>query len=80
MVEDEPAPGPRQSRNSRCQTPHFRPGELIYIDVDGASYQGYKSCVYRTYCVGGEPTDEHQQYYDLASKWLWDSIEATKPG
>ena len=26
-------------------------GDLVYIDVDGASYQGYKSCVYRTFCV-----------------------------
>ena len=30
----------------------IRPGDLIYIDVDGASYQGYKSCVYRTFCCG----------------------------
>ena len=34
-------------------------GDLVYIDVDGASYQGYKSCVYRTFCVRqGEPGAE----------------------
>jgi hypothetical protein len=24
----------------------------VYINVDGASYQGYKSCIYRTFCCG----------------------------
>ena len=34
-------------------------GDLVYIDVDGASYQGYKSCVYRTFCVRqGQPGAE----------------------
>lgn len=58
----------------------IRPGELVIIDLAALTWNGYKSCVYRTYCVGGEPTDEHKQTYDLAHKWLWDSIEATKPG
>lgn len=58
----------------------IRPGELVIIDLAALTWNGFKSCVYRTYCVGGEPTDEHKEYYDLAHKWLWDSIEATKPG
>ncbi|MHB1772249.1 MAG: M24 family metallopeptidase [Acidimicrobiales bacterium] len=35
---------------------------------------------YRTYCVGGKPTAEHRQYYDLALKWLYDSIDAVSAG
>ena len=58
----------------------IRPGELVIVDLAALTWNGFKSCVYRTYCVGGKPTDEHQQTYDLAHKWLWDSIEATKPG
>jgi Xaa-Pro dipeptidase len=58
----------------------IRPGELVIIDLAALTWNGFKSCVYRTYCVGGKPTDEHQQTYDLAHKWLWDSIDATKPG
>ena len=58
----------------------IRPGELVIIDLAALTWNGFKSCVYRTYCVGGKPTDEHQQTYDLAHKWLWDSIEATGPG
>ena len=58
----------------------IRPGDMVIIDLAALTWNGFKSCVYRTYCVGGEPTDEHQQYYDLASKWLWDSIEMVRPG
>jgi Xaa-Pro dipeptidase len=58
----------------------IRPGELVIIDLAALTWNGFKSCVYRTYCVGGKPTDEMQKTYDTAHKWLWDSIEATKPG
>ena len=58
----------------------IRPGDIVIIDLAALTWDGFKSCVYRTYCVGGKPTAEHQEYYDLASKWLWDSIDATKPG
>ncbi len=36
----------------------IRPGELVIIDVAALTWNGFKSCVYRTYCVGGTPTDE----------------------
>jgi Xaa-Pro dipeptidase len=58
----------------------IRPGDLVIIDLAALTWNGFKSCVYRTYCVGGKPTDAHQRTYDEAHKWLWDSIEATKPG
>lgn len=58
----------------------IRPGELVIIDIAALTWNGFKSCVYRTYCAGGKPTAEHQRTYDLAHKWLWDSIEAVRPG
>ena len=58
----------------------IRPGELVIIDLAALTWNGFKSCVYRTYCVGGKPTAEHQEYYDLAHKWLWDAIAEVKPG
>ena len=42
----------------------IRPGELVIIDVAALTWNGFKSCVYRTYCVGGKPTDEMRRYYD----------------
>ncbi|MEK7701296.1 MAG: M24 family metallopeptidase, partial [candidate division NC10 bacterium] len=41
---------------------------------------GYKSCYYRTYCVGKQPTQEMKDYYATALKWLYDSINAVRPG
>jgi Xaa-Pro aminopeptidase len=58
----------------------IRPGELVIVDLAALTWNGFKSCCYRTYCVGGTPTNEHQKTYDAAHKWLWASIEATKPG
>jgi Xaa-Pro dipeptidase len=58
----------------------IRPGDLVIIDLAALTWNGFKSCVYRTYCVGGTPTAEMQKTYDEAHTWLWDSIEATKPG
>jgi Xaa-Pro aminopeptidase len=58
----------------------IRPGDLVIIDLAALTWNGFKSCVYRTYCVGGKPTDEQKRYYADAHKWLWDSIAAVKPG
>jgi Xaa-Pro aminopeptidase len=58
----------------------IRPGEIVIIDLAALTWNGFKSCYYRTYCVGGKPTDEHKRYYDTALKWLYDSIEAVRPG
>ena len=58
----------------------IRPGELVIVDLAALTWNGFKSCVYRTYCVGGKPTDEMRQYYDTAHQWLWDAIEVVRPG
>jgi Xaa-Pro aminopeptidase len=58
----------------------IRPGELVIIDLAALTWNGFKSCMYRTYCVGGKPTAEMQKTYDAAHDWLWRSIEKVKPG
>jgi Xaa-Pro aminopeptidase len=58
----------------------IRPGEIVIIDLAALTWNGFKSCYYRTYCVGGTPTAEHREYYNIALKWLYDSIEVVKPG
>jgi Xaa-Pro dipeptidase len=57
----------------------IRPGDLIYIDVDGASYQGYLSCVYRTFCCG-KATQEQKDLYEECRAMLYDGISAVKAG
>src|SRR5699024_7929748 len=58
----------------------IRPGDMVIIDLAALTWNGYKSCCYRTYCVGGDPTDEMRRYYDEAHTWLWDSIAEVRPG
>ena len=70
--------GPNAWPNWRNFDRMIRPGELVIVDLAALTWNGFKSCYRPT--VGGKPTDEHQKTYDLAHKWLWDSIEATKPG
>jgi Xaa-Pro aminopeptidase len=57
----------------------IRPGDLIYIDVDGASYQGYKSCVYRTFCCG-KATQEQKDLYEECRAMLYDGMSVIKDG
>ena len=57
----------------------LRPGDLVYIDVDGASYQGYKSCIYRTFCCG-KATQEQKDLYEEARAMLYDGMSVIKDG
>lgn len=58
----------------------IRPGEIVIIDLAALTWNGFKSCYYRTFCVGGKPTKEQKEYYALALKWLYDAINVVKPG
>jgi len=57
----------------------IRPGDLIYIDVDGACYMGYMSCVYRTFCCG-KATPEQKELYEECRSMLYAGIGAIKAG
>jgi Xaa-Pro aminopeptidase len=57
----------------------IRPGDLIYIDVDGASYQGYKTCIYRTFCCG-KATNEQRDLFAEAKEMLYTGMSAVKDG
>ena len=56
----------------------IRPGELIYFDI-GNTYNGYKTCYYRTFSCG-VPNADQKKAYDRALKWLRDSIKQIKAG
>ncbi len=58
----------------------LRPGDLVFIDLAAVTWNGYKSCYYRTYCVAGEPTKEQKQVYRQAYDWLYDAIHTVRPG
>ena len=56
----------------------IRPGDMVYLDIMH-SYMGYRTCYYRTF-VCGKPTKAQLEAYELAWKWLKDSIDVVKPG
>jgi len=56
-----------------------RAGDLVYIDVDGAAYQGYKQCVYRTFCCG-KATNEQKEIYEESRNMLYSAMSGIKAG
>ena len=58
----------------------IKPGDITFMDLAALTWNGYKSCYYRTYCVGARPTQEMKDYYAIALEWLYDSIDAVKAG
>ena len=56
----------------------FVPGDMVFLDIMH-SYNGYRTCYYRTF-VCGKPTKPQLEAYEIAWKWLKDSIDAVKPG
>jgi Xaa-Pro dipeptidase len=57
-----------------------QPGDITFMDLAALTWNGYKSCYYRTYCVGREPTQKMKDVYAEALDWLYASIEAVKVG
>ncbi|MEA3021452.1 MAG: hypothetical protein QOK01_304, partial [Alphaproteobacteria bacterium] len=58
----------------------IQPGDIVFMDLAALTWNGYKSCYYRTYCVGKEPSKEQKDTYATALQWLYDSIGAVKVG
>jgi Xaa-Pro aminopeptidase len=57
---------------------YFRPGDQAFFDIL-QSYQGYRTCYYRTFNIGRATPGQHDAYRK-AREWLDAAIEAIKPG
>jgi Xaa-Pro aminopeptidase len=57
-----------------------RPGDMFIIDINGVSFQGYRTCYYRTYVVGDKPTDFQKEIYNCAYEGLMALTATFKPG
>ena len=57
-----------------------RPGDFVIIDINGVSFQGYRTCFYRTYLVGDEPTQFQKDVYKVTRDGLYAMTECLKPG
>ena len=56
----------------------FRPGDQAFFDIL-QSYQGYRTCYYRTFNIG-RSTPAQVDAYVKAREWIDASIQAIKPG
>jgi len=73
--------GPNTWPNWRNFTDRIiQPGDMVFMDLAALTWNGYKSCYCRTYCVGREPTQEMKNTYQEAYDRLYDSIGAVKVG
>ena len=56
----------------------IRPGDQAFFDII-QSYNGYRTCYYRTFGVGSA-TSAQRDAYRLAREWMDAAIEAVRPG
>jgi len=73
--------GPHTSRGVavQCSDRAIRPGDLVAVALCNISYNGYKSCYYRTFSCG-KPTQAQKDAYAICRDYLYDAIKAIKPG
>lgn len=57
---------------------YFRPGDQAFFDIL-QSYQGYRTCYYRTFNIGRATPVQHDAYVKCR-EWLDAAIELIKPG
>jgi len=57
-----------------------RPGDMFIIDINGVSFQGYRTCYYRTYLVGDKPTEFQKEVYNCAYEGLMALTNSIKAG
>jgi Xaa-Pro aminopeptidase len=55
-------------------------GDLVYCDHVGVSFLGYKTCYYRTFLVGRDPTDKEKDWYKRLLDRIDAVIDAIRPG
>ena len=58
----------------------IRPGDFVNVDLNGVSFQGYRTCFYRTYLVGDEPTQFQKEVYGVTYDALCAMTSILRPG
>jgi Xaa-Pro aminopeptidase len=75
--------GPNTAPNYLGRMPTDRiiqPGDLLFWDIFGASYMGYRSCYYRTFKVGTKPTEQEKDWFKKCREYLYNAVEVLKDG
>ncbi len=57
----------------------LRPGEMVIVDMAGQSYNGYKTCYYRSFTCG-KATQRQKELYEECREMLYAGISKVKAG
>lgn len=63
----------------RPTSARIQPGDAVVVDF-GAIFDGYRSDMTRTFCVGGEPTGELAKIFEVVLASQADGVAAVAPG
>jgi len=77
------ASGPRgwpNYRGSGSTDRIIQPGDLFFQDIYDVSYNGYRTCYYRTFCVGRKPTAKQRDWHKQCYDWIYSALAEVKPG
>ncbi|MFC1861618.1 M24 family metallopeptidase, partial [Chloroflexota bacterium] len=58
----------------------IRPGDIVYWDLWGMTWNGYRSCYYRTFSAGFKASQKAQDALKVANEKQYNAITAVKPG
>lgn len=58
----------------------IRPGDVVYWDPWGLSWNGYKSCYYRSFIAGFKAPQRVKDSIKLANEMQYNALTAVKPG
>jgi Xaa-Pro aminopeptidase len=75
--------GPNTAPNYLGRSPQDRivqPGDLVFIDLWGVTYMGYKTCYYRTFKVGTKPSAKEKDLFKRCREFLYRGLEELKAG
>jgi len=74
------AAGPNSAKpHHRPSDRLIRPGDPVVVDF-GATFEGYRSDMTRTFCVGGEPQGELARIFEVVRRSQADGVAAVGPG
>jgi Xaa-Pro aminopeptidase len=65
--------------HARPGSRQIRPGDPVVVDF-GAIFDGYRSDMTRTFCVGGEPTGELARVFSVVAESQRAGVAAVRPG
>lgn len=75
MTGENTFPNIRMSGHRR-----IRPGDIVYWDLWGLTWNGYRSCYYRTFSAGFKAREKAQYSIKKANERQYNAITAIKPG